>query len=220
MENPIIAKTIIAKTKTEINNLIIETAEIKNELFELNKTYFNLGEIINLNTSRLSEIISHSKQLSDITAQIQNEILKLNKTHLNLENKINFKTSRLREILSRSTHMHEIMRFEKIFTDVAEYALNIPEYEILQYDELVLIVRVMDKTDFTQRCNCPRWFEFEKLVKSVIKFKKLKLLTGLTLEKIKKTGWHNSLPPINYYDFTFSTGAFSAQYGRCITFNE
>ena len=68
--------------------------------------------------------------------------------------------------------------------------------------ELVVISNGIDKTDYT-KSNVPLFFDLKKTVDSIIEIKK-KYPTW-TLTSLEKKGQYDTLPPCNFYEFTFKT---------------
>jgi hypothetical protein len=61
----------------------------------------------------------------------------------------------------------------------------------------------MDKTDYREHGNYPRWYDLERLVKEITAFKKV--YPGWILETVVSYGQYNILPPQRFYNYTYNT---------------
>lgn len=67
--------------------------------------------------------------------------------------------------------------------------------------ELDIIAYGMDKKDYRVYCDCPRWYDLERIAKEVIEFKKL--YPGWILERLDLDGQYDGLPPTTYYKYIY-----------------
>jgi len=84
---------------------------------------------------------------------------------------------------------------------IFEVIYGIDEYKILNDVEVNIIITNMDKTDYTNLGNYPRWIDLERICKDVIDMKK-NYKTWI-LEKIHKFRQTNTSPPYTYYKYEF-----------------
>jgi len=139
------------------------------------------------------------KKLNDELVQIETEYKKFNREYADLGKKIRLCESRKKEISNCIKQLKDIISLE----DIPANILCIEGFEILSQNELVIITNGMDKVDYRKYGDYPQWFDLEKLVKEVVEFKKL--YEGYTLEKIIRAGQYDTMPPDNFYKFTYKT---------------
>ena len=161
-----------------------------------------------------NEIRNEINKLNDEMVQIEIDYKRFNKEYTVLGKKIRLCESRKKDISNRVKELENIISAEEIYGNV----LCIEGCELLSQNELVIITNGMDKTDYRSYSDrkygdCPRWFDLERLVKEVSEFKKL--YKGYILEKIIKSGKYDTLPPDNFYKFTYKT-----PYGHYLTYDK
>ncbi len=77
-----------------------------------------------------------------------------------------------------------------------------PGFDKLSQEEQNQIVKSMDKTDYTKYdSDVPRFYDLEKLVQKVLDLKTK--YSSWVLKSIVNSGNDGSIPPKNYYEFTF-----------------
>jgi hypothetical protein len=82
------------------------------------------------------------------------------------------------------------------------------DFKLLNEDELIAISKGIDKFDYT-KYGCQRFHDLDLVIKYVINIKKK--YPSWILDAMKKQGQYDTLPPKNFYRYTFKTpeGFFS-----------
>jgi len=145
------------------------------------------------------EIKNKIEQLKVELAQIENERDKFNKEYMNIGKKVRLCKNKQDDLLKSIKELEKIVESENIFESVN----GLEGLETLTQDEKVVISNGMDRTDYRKNDNFPRWLDLEKLVNQVIKFKIH--YPEWILERIVKSGQYDTLPPKNFYKFTYRT---------------
>jgi hypothetical protein len=151
----------------------------------------------------LIEAKAKLESLRDDLRKVQIEYEEIYKIYKESERKIKLSDNTLRSLAKEIKKMEQIIETENMFESVN----NIEGFDILTKNDLFIISKGMDKTDYRQRIksNYPRWIDLERLVKEVIHFKSI--YPDWILENIIVTGHYDSLPPQNFYKFTYKTPA-------------
>jgi hypothetical protein len=149
-------------------------------------------------------------EISKLRAELSEneaEYKELNKIYKETRIKMNFCESRKKELSKEIKKLEEIIETENVFESVQ----NIEGFDNLLKEELVIISKGMDKTDYSKmdlvrarsKESIPRWIDLERLVKEVIGFKKL--YPGWILESLSRSGQYDTMPPHSFYSYTYKT---------------
>jgi uncharacterized protein (UPF0216 family) len=103
-----------------------------------------------------------------------------------------------KDLLKRIKQLEDIIESENIFESVQ----NLDGFNMLNNDELVVISKGMDKTDY-RKYNQPRWMDLKSIVENVIKIKKL--YAGWVLKNVSQAGQYDCMPPQNFYSYKYKT---------------
>jgi hypothetical protein len=97
--------------------------------------------------------------------------------------------------------IHRRRSIEEAQNIIGENERSIEGFELLKEDELSIIVKNMDKTDYIKWGNYPRWLDLVTLIEYVIKIKKQ--YSGWELVNLTKCGQDDTMPPENIYKYEF-----------------
>ena len=165
----------------------------------------------NTNINNLKMDITEAKMEMDILkaklAIVESEYKDHQKTHNEISKKMRLCESAKKNLSKELKRLEDIIESENILANV----LWIEGVETLSQQELVSISTGMDQTDYrkmdlinaTSNTELPRWIDLERLVKEVIEFKKQ--YPGWILERIQKSGQHDTFPPQTFYKFTYKS---------------
>ena len=79
---------------------------------------------------------------------------------------------------------------------------SITGFATLTPDELLIITKNMDKTDYRNYgATFPRFFDFERICKEVIELKQK--YTTWTLKGLKRGGQYDTMPPQTFYRYSY-----------------
>ena len=118
------------------------------------------------------------------------------------ERKMRLYDNTLRSLTKEIKKMEQIIESEDVFESVK----NIEGFDSLTKNDLFIISKGMDKTNYSDNKivqDCPRWIDLERLVKEVIHFKSI--YPDWILENIIMTGHYDAMPRRNFYKFTYKT---------------
>ena len=104
-----------------------------------------------------------------------------------------------KDLLKLIKELEDKIVAENIFINVS----CVEGFGILTQPELVAISTGIDKTDYREYGDYPRWIDLERIVKDVINIKKKYPLWKL--ESVKKSGQYDTMPPQNFYKYTYET---------------
>ena len=105
-----------------------------------------------------------------------------------------------KELSKQINKLKDIIDSKDIFASVTD----LDGFDILSEEERALIVKGMDKTDYTTHDqHVERWIDLKRLIKEVVEFKIQ--YPGWILESVNKNGQYDTLPPKNFYKFTYKT---------------
>jgi len=142
--------------------------------------------------SDISEIQLIVNPLKSEKVQLMNKIKILETDIKNYDNLI---ANKKKEIVNATN----LLLIESAYDEVKQ----IKNIELLSEAELIIITKNMDKTDYTKRGSYPRFIDLDRLINEVITIKTK--YPGFILDNIRKRGQLDTMPPENYYDFTFVT---------------
>jgi hypothetical protein len=115
-----------------------------------------------------------------------------------LDNLIRDHDNKSKELSKLIQELKDAKEFENIFSSFE----SVEGFNLLSDEERSLIVKGMDKTDYTNNDPLlPRWHDLERLIKEVGEFK-IKY-PGWVLSSLKKLGQIDTIPPQNFYKFTY-----------------
>ena len=156
-----------------------------------------------------NELRSQIATFNDEIAEIQSAISPLKSEKFNLMKRvkeIEIEEKRQNNIIN--TKRNEIAKINDLLTieDMYDELMTIDSFNIISRDELDIIIKNMDKTDYTQRvASVPRFIDIKKIIHEVIHYKqKYPTFIG-TLDNMRKKGQLDTYPPTNYYEYTFKT---------------
>ena len=87
-------------------------------------------------------------------------------------------------------------------TMIGEKEKNINGIDLLSEEELSIIAKNMNKTDYRKHGKYPRWLDLEKIIKTVVEMKKR--YPKFTLTNLDIGGQIDSLPPQTFYRYEFT----------------
>jgi hypothetical protein len=139
--------------------------------------------------------------------QIDTESQEIHKIYREICKKIRLCESRKNDLLKEIKKLEEIVESENVFETVK----YVEGFDTLLQEELVAISNGMDKTDYSKmdlvrarsKESIPRWIDLERIVKSVIEFKKL--YPGWILDSVARGGQYDTLPPQIFYKYTYKS---------------
>lgn len=139
--------------------------------------------------------------LKEEIKQIDEELTKLQKEYKAIQVNIRTCESKKRELSKETDKLKSVIESEGIFDSV----LHIEGFETLLQHELIAIKECMNQTDYRKitKNEYPRWIDLEKIVTEVINFKNQ--YVGWTLYCMQIAGHYDTLPPVNFYKYTYKT---------------
>jgi chromosome segregation ATPase len=146
----------------------------------------------------ISEAKIKIEQLNIEITKINDTHNSLNKEYIEIRKKIRLNEDLKKELLTDIKNLKNIIESENIFDDVKE----LEDFNTLTQDELIVISTNMDRRDYTAHVK-RRWIDLSRLVKEVIELKKQ--YPGWILNNINLGGCYETMPPQNFYKFTFKT---------------
>lgn len=152
-------------------------------------------ELINL-----EELKQELESLNSERDTLKNEGTQLQKQSRELRKLINLKEASLQTCERRIFQIKNILFSQNIFNE--ETMSKFTDFHLLSADELTLIIKGLDKTDYT-KYGKPRIMDLENVVNFILRIKKL--YSTWNLDLLQKTGQQDSLPPGNIYEYTFIT---------------
>jgi hypothetical protein len=94
---------------------------------------------------------------------------------------------------------------EMLSKNMVDDISSLPGFELISKDELLIIAKGIDKTDYTSHGK-PRWMDLESVTKKVIVIKTQYPTWKLTNLYKTKLGQPNLTPPNNIYEFSYTDG--------------
>ena len=156
---------------------------------EVNKLYEKPQEELNVLHDALNEqkkTIKKEKQIARNTMYI-------------IEQELSDVDDKLNRILQEFKRRENI---EEAKTMIGEKEKNIDGFDLLSEDELSIIAKNMNKTDYRKHGKYPRWLDLEKIIKTVVEMKKR--YPNFTLSNLDIGGQIDSLPPQTFYRYEFT----------------
>ncbi len=144
------------------------------------------------------ELISIQKDLDEQNSKFNSEKIKATKTlHLCI--------SKLRSIDNHlNCVLNEIKRrkdFEDTKNIIKEHIINIEDLVLLSEDELAIITKNMDRTDYRNWGVVVRFHDLDRIVRKVINMKKK--YNKWTLSNLSIGGQNDRLPPNTFYNYEY-----------------
>ena len=155
---------------------------------EVNKLYEKTQEELNTLNDTLNEKKKNIKREKQIA---RNTMYIIEKELSDVEDKLN---RILREFKRREN-------IEESKTMIGEKEKNIDGFYLLSEDELSIIAKNMNKTDY-RKYGATRWLDLENIIKTVVEMKKR--YPKFTLTNLDIGGQIDSLPPQTFYRYEFT----------------
>jgi hypothetical protein len=153
---------------------------------------------LDLSRKTLEELLELQKELKEKTRFITTERIKAVKIVRDIEKDVKKTDDMLKLILKQIQRNEDI---DEAKNTISEYIKNIEGIELLNGDELLLITHKMDRTDYRNYGDYPRWIDLEKICKEVIGMKKR--YPNWILMDLEKSRQTNTMPPQCYYYYKF-----------------
>jgi hypothetical protein len=155
---------------------------------DMNPLYEKTQEELNALTISLNE----KKRIIKIEREIaQNSLRLVEKELSDIENKL--------KRISQENIRRENIAESKIM--IGEKEKNIDGFNLLSEDELSVIAKNMNKTDY-RKYGAPRWLDLENIIKTVVEMKKS--YPNFTLTNLDIGGQIDTLPPKTFYRYEFT----------------
>jgi hypothetical protein len=155
---------------------------------DMNPLYEKTQEELNALTISLNE----KKRIIKIEREkAQNSLRLVEKELSDIENKL--------KRISQENIRRENIAESKIM--IGEKEKNIDGFNLLSEDELSVIAKNMNKTDY-RKYGAPRWLDLENIIKTVVEMKKS--YPNFTLTNLDIGGQIDTLPPKTFYRYEFT----------------
>ena len=139
------------------------------------------------------------EKLREEFATVESELINLSKEWRIINTKrIDFESIR-KDLIKQIKHLETIFESENMFETVD----NIEGFDTLLQEELVEISTGMDRRDYRNGGDYPRWNDLERLVKETIEIKKQ--YPGWILKGINNIGQYDTFPPQTLYKSIYQT---------------
>jgi hypothetical protein len=150
----------------------------------------------------LDELKQEFDTLNNEHKNLYEEGTQLQKQLNELEKLKKIQEIRLKTCEKRMVEIKNIKFTKNIFNE--EIVSKFADFHLLCEDELIKIIEGIDKTDYTKYdAQVPRIMDLEKVINFVVKIKTT--YPGWKLKKLDNTGGRDSLPPVNWYEYSFIT---------------
>ncbi len=156
---------------------------------EVNKLYEKTQEELNALNDTLNEqkkTIKREKQIARNTMYI-------------IEQELSDVEDKLKRISQENIRRENIAESK---TMIGEKERNIDGFNLLTEDELSVIAKNMNKTDYRKYGQYPRWLDLENIIKTVIDLKNS--YPKFTLTNLDIGGQIDTLPPKTFYRYEFT----------------
>jgi hypothetical protein len=149
----------------------------------------------------LSETKMKIVELRSELTQVESELKELNNINMEHQKKVTFRKNRKKELSKEINKLEDIIKLEDIYGNV----LWIEGFETLTQSDLVAINKGMDKNDYREFGDYPRWIDLERIVKEVIDFKKM--YPDWILESVVYwiSEYDDNILPKTLYRYTYRT---------------
>lgn len=160
-----------------------------------------LYETTNLDLSGKTseELASIKKELDEQKTNINIERLQANKIVRLCDSKIKDIDKDLAMILKEIKRRKDIEELKHI---IGENIKNIEGFTLLSDDELSIITTKMDRTDYRNNGQYPRFLDLERICKKVIDMKKR--YPKWSLIDLNRGGQYDTLPPHTFYKYEYT----------------
>jgi len=160
---------------------------------------------LNLSHKTVEELFNLQKELKEKNTFLTTERIKAVKVVRDIEKDYKKNHDNLQNIL-KEIQRHEVVDQAKNM--ISEDIKNIEDFNLLHGNEVLLITTKMDRTDYRNYGDYPRWLDLEKICKEVIRIKKR--YPSWILMDLEKSRQTNTLPPqsIYYYKFKDQFGSY------------
>ena len=156
-------------------------------------------EITKLYEKTQEELTALHDALNEQKKTIKREKLIANNTLYIIEKELSDVEDKLKRILQENKRREDI---EESKTMIGEKEKNIDGFDLLSEDELSVIAKNMNKTDYRKHGAYPRWLDLETIIKTVVEMKKR--YPNFTLSNLDIGGQIDSLPPQTFYRYEFT----------------
>jgi len=157
---------------------------------EVNKLYEKTQEELNALNISLNE----KKRNIKIEREVAKNALRV------VEKKLSEVEDKLKRISQENIRRENIAESK---TMIGEKERNIDGFNLLTEDELSVIAKNMNKTDYRKYgVNYPRWLDLETIIKTVVEMKKR--YPKFTLTNLDIGGQIDMLPPQTFYKYEFT----------------
>lgn len=154
---------------------------------------------IDFSGKSLDELLVLQKELKEKTRFLTTERIKAVKIVRDIEKDLKKIDDNLKIIL-KEIQRHEAIDEAKNM--ISEDIKGIEHFSLLTGDELLMIMKKMDRTDYRKYGDYPRWLDLEKICKEVIEMKKR--YPNWILMDLEKSGQTNTMPPQSSYYYKFN----------------
>ena len=155
---------------------------------EVNKLYEKTQEELNALKFSLNE----KKRTIKIEREIAKNTLRV------VEKELSDIEDKLKRISQENIRREDIAETK---TMIGEKEKNIDGFNLLSEDELSVIAKNMNKTDY-RKYGAPRWLDLENIIKTVVEMKKS--YPNFTLTNLDIGGQIDTLPPKTFYRYEFT----------------
>jgi hypothetical protein len=170
-------------------NKLLKNKGITNIQMDMNPLYEKTQEELNALIISLNEKKKTVKREKEIA---RNTMYIIEKELSDVEDNLNriLREFKRREDISESKTM------------IGEKEKNIDGFNLLSEDELSVIAKNMNKTDYRKYGQYPRWLDLENIIKTVVEMKKR--YPKFTLTNLDIGGQIDVLPPQTFYRYEFT----------------
>lgn len=144
------------------------------------------------------ELTSLRTELDEKQTSIGNQVSELRKALRFLDKEIKEIDTNKKIILKEIKRREDIEEAKNV---INEDIRSIEGFEMLSEDELSIITKNMDRTDYRKYGNCPRFYDLERICKEVIQMKTR--YPKWTLKDLSRGGQYDTLPPQIFYRYEY-----------------
>jgi hypothetical protein len=148
----------------------------------------------------LDELKREFETLNNERNNLHEEGKQLQKQLNELQKLKNLQATTLKTCEKRMVEIKHIIFTENIFNE--EIIAKFADFHLLCEDELIEIIKGIDKTDYT-KYDKPKIMDLEQVINFVLEIKTM--YPGWKLKSLNKVGQRDSLPPVNWYEYSFIT---------------
>jgi hypothetical protein len=151
-----------------------------------------------LSGKTIEELASISKELTEEKTNVSSERNQATKTVRLCDSRLRDIDKDLAIILKETKRREDIEESKNI---IKKNITNIEGFTLLSEDELSIITKGMNKTDYRKHGYYPRFIDLERICKEVIAVKKRYPQWSLT--NLANGGQYDSLPPTIFYKYEY-----------------